>query len=123
MRKPTFIALISGTVSTMLFAIGMCMALLPEWDAFGAGVVLGILGIVLGIITLMIWRRMTGKAPVSLSLKSILAAIIGIIGALVLGVGMCFSMVWGRMAMGIIIGLIGIMILISLVPILKGIED
>lgn len=37
--------------------------------------------------------------------------ILGIVGALALGVGMCFTMVWGKMVMGIIIGLLGIIIL------------
>ncbi len=31
MKKSSFVALVLGTVSGMLFAIGMCMALLPEW--------------------------------------------------------------------------------------------
>lgn len=38
MKKSGFIALILGTVSGVLFALGMCMALLPEWDAFTEGV-------------------------------------------------------------------------------------
>ncbi len=29
--------MVLGTVSLMLFALGMCMALIPEWDAFKPG--------------------------------------------------------------------------------------
>ena len=34
MKKSSFAAMVLGTVSLMLFALGMCMALIPEWDAF-----------------------------------------------------------------------------------------
>lgn len=39
MKKENFIALILGTVGGLLFAPGMCMCLLPEWDAFTLGVI------------------------------------------------------------------------------------
>lgn len=41
MKKSSFIAMVLGTVSLMLFALGMCMALIPEWDAFKPGIVFG----------------------------------------------------------------------------------
>ena len=47
---------------------------------------------------------------------------VGVIGALALGVGMCFCMVWGKMVVGIIIGLAGIVILLCLVPLTKGLK-
>ena len=34
MKKSSFVAMILGTVSGILFALGMCMALISEWDAF-----------------------------------------------------------------------------------------
>ena len=37
MKKSSFVAMVLGTVSAVLFALGMCMALIPEWDAFQAG--------------------------------------------------------------------------------------
>lgn len=48
--------------------------------------------------------------------------LIGIIGALVLGVGMCLTMVWQNMALGVIVGIVGIIILLSLIPIIKGVK-
>ena len=33
--------MISGTASGVLFALGMCMALIPEWGAFKPGLPLG----------------------------------------------------------------------------------
>ena len=49
MKKSNFVALVLGTVSGVMFALGMCMALLPEWNAFKEGVVFGIVGIVLDL--------------------------------------------------------------------------
>ena len=123
MKKSSFIAMTLWTISGVLFAIGMCMALITEWNAFNAGIILGAAGIVLAIITLLARRKMENKAPIKVSGKTIGAILLGIAGALALGVGMCFSMVWGRMAIGIVIGLIGIMLLLMLIPLIKGIED
>ncbi len=123
MKKSSFIGMVLGTVSGVLFALGMCMALIPEWNAFEPGIVFGCVGVVLGLITLFIWRKMEHKAPIRISGKTILSIIVGIVGALALGVGMCFSMVWGQMVAGIAIGLIGIVILLCLIPITKGIKE
>ncbi len=123
MKKSSFTALVLGTVSGMLFAIGMCMALLPEWNAFWPGVIFGGVGLVLGLITLLVWRKLEHKAPVKVSGKSVLAIAVGIVGALLLGVGMCFCMVWGKMILGILIGMVGIVALLSLIPIIGGIRD
>lgn len=122
MKKSSFVAMILGTVSGVLFALGMCMALLPEWDAFKPGVIFGGVGLVLGLITVIIWRKMEGKQPVKLDRKLILTAVVGVIGALALGVGMCFCMVWGKMVLGIVIGLVGIVTLLCLIPLTKGIR-
>ncbi len=123
MKKSSFVALVLGTVSGMLFAIGMCMALLPEWNAFRPGVVLGATGAVLGCVTVAVWRKMTGKAPVRLSGKAVLTIAVGIVGALLLGVGMCFCMVWSKLVPGIVIGVVGIAVLLCLIPLVKGIEE
>ncbi len=123
MKKSNFIALVLGTVSGMLFAIGMCMALIPEWNAFRPGIIFGVLGLGLGAVTVALWRKLEGKAPVRLSGKNLLAIAVGILGALALGVGMCFCMVWGKMLLGIVIGLAGIVLLLCLIPLVKGLHD
>lgn len=123
MKKSSFVAMLMGTISGVLFALGMCMALIPEWEAFQLGIIFGGVGLVLGLITIIIWRKMEHKQPVQISGKTILTMIVGVIGALALGVGMCFCMVWGKMVIGVIIGLIGIVVLLSLIPLVKGIKD
>lgn len=122
MKKSSFVALVLGTVSGVLFALGMCMALLSEWDAFTEGVIFGTVGVVLGLITVFVWRKMEKKPSIKLSGKSIVAIIVGVIGALVLGVGMCLCLVWESFVIGTIVGLCGIVMLLSLIPILKGLK-
>ena len=115
--------MILGTVSVVLFALGMCMALIPEWNAFKPGVIFGCVGLLLGLITLIVWRRMEHKEPLHIAGKTVLTIVVGVVGALALGVGMCFSMVWGKMIMGVVIGLVGIVVLLCLIPVTKGIKD
>ncbi|MDO4547460.1 MAG: hypothetical protein Q4D04_05140 [Clostridia bacterium] len=123
MKKSSFVAMILGTVAGVLFALGMCMALVPEFGAFTPGVVLGCAGLVVGLIAVIVWRKMEHKAPIHITPKMVLSLAMGIVGALGLGVGMCFTMVWNNMVLGIIIGLVGIVILLCLIPIWKGIRD
>ena len=123
MKKSNFVALLFGTVSGLLFALGMCMALIREWNALRPGAAFGCAGLLLGLATFIAWRRMEHKRPIHISGKTVLSAAVGVIGALALGVGMCFSMVWGRMAVGIPVGLAGILALICLAPLVKGIRE
>ncbi len=123
MKKTTFITIVLSAISMMFFAIGMCMALIPEWNAFNQGIIFGSIGIVLGIITIITYRRMASKSPVEISGRMIASLLAGIAGALLLGIGMCFSMAWNNMILGIIVGIIGIAVLLSLIPIARGFKD
>lgn len=122
MKKSSFVAMMLGTVSLVFFALGMCMALLHEWNAFNQGIVFGVIGIVLGLVTLFVWRKMEHKAPIKLNGKVVGLTIYGIVGALVLGAGMCLCVVWSKFVVGTVIGLVGILMLLSFVPIIKGIK-
>lgn len=122
MKKSTFVSMILGTIGGILFALGMCMALIPEWNAFKPGIIMGLSGVAVLIIMVIVWRRMENKAPIKLSAKTIGATVIGIIGSLLLGVGMCLTMVWSHMAAGIVIGIIGIIVLLCLIPFVKGLK-
>ena len=122
MKKSNFVAMILGTIGGILFALGMCMALIPEWNAFWPGVIMGVIGAVVLLIMVLVWRKMENKDPIKLSGKTIGATLIGIAGALLLGVGMCLTMVWSSMVMGIIIGTVGIVVLLCLIPFIKGLK-
>lgn len=122
MKKSTFVAMILGTIGGILFALGMCMALIPEWNAFRPGVIMGVIGAVVLLIMVLVWRKMENKEPMKLSGKTIGATLLGIVGALLLGVGMCFTMVWSHMVAGIVIGIVGIVVLLCLIPFIKGLK-
>lgn len=74
MKKKNFVTMILSTVGGILFAIGMCMCLLPEWNAFHPGV------------------------------------------------GMCMTMVWNMLIPGILVGVVGIVLLLCLIPLVKGLK-
>lgn len=122
MKKSTFVAMILGTIGGILFALGMCMALIPEWDAFRPGIVMGGAGMAVLLVMVLVWRKMEDKAPVKLSGKTIGATLIGILGALLLGVGMCLTMVWSKMIVGILVGIVGILVLLCLIPFIRGLR-
>lgn len=122
MKKSTFVAMILGTIGGILFALGMCMALIPEWNAFNEGIIMGVIGMVVLLVMVLVWRKMENKAPIKPSGKTIGAILIGIVGALLFGVGMCLTMVWSNMVLGIIIGMIGIVVLLCLIPFIKGLK-
>ena len=122
MKKSNFVALILGTIGGVFFSLGMCMCLLPEWGMSKQGIVCGVIGAVVLLCTVLIWRKMENKAPIKLDGKTVGAVVVGLIGALLLGVGMCLSMVFSKMLLGIVIGLIGIVVLLMLIPLTKGLK-
>lgn len=124
MEKKNFVALIMSVIGGMLFALGMCMCLLPEWGVFNQGVVLGVIGAVELLVTWIVYRKMSGKQPVKLNAKIIGKVIYGIFAAIVFGVGMCMVLAFeGMMIPGIIVGLIGIVLLLCLIPMCVGLKD
>lgn len=122
MKKSNFVVLLLGTIGVVFFALGMCMALLPEWGMFNQGIVCGVIGLVVLLVTMLIWRKMEGKAPIRLNAKTVGSVVVGVLGALLLGVGMCLTMVFGKMFLGIVVGLVGIVVLLMLIPLVKGIK-
>ncbi len=122
MKKSSFVALMMGTVSGVLFSLGMCMALLPEWNAFKEGIILGVTGLILGVVTVLVWCKMEGKKMPKMSGKMVFRTIYTIVSSLVLGMGMCMCLVWQQMIWGTLVGLLGIVMLIALIPMIKGIK-
>ena len=123
MKKSNYFALILGTVSGVFFALGMCMALVSEWGMGKQGIVCGVIGLVLALVTYVVWRKMEGKAPVKVSGKAVATTLLGVVGALLLGVGFCLILAFSKMALGIVVGIIGIVVLLLLIPLLKGLHD
>ncbi len=122
MQRKNFVSMILGTIGGILFALGLCMCLLPEWDVFAPGVVMAAVGAAVLVIVLAVRRRMEGKPAVRLSGRAVGSAALGAAGALTLGVGMCLVMVWSMLVPGILVGIVGIVLLLCLIPLVRGIR-
>lgn len=123
MEKKTFITLVMSVIGGMFFALGMCMCLLPEWGVFNQGVVLGVIGAVELLITWLVHRKMTGKKPVKLNAKLVGKVLYGIIAAIVFGIGMAMVMAFEMMIPGTIVGIVGMVLLLFLIPMCIGLKD
>lgn len=123
MKKKDFVTLIMSTVGGILFALGMCMALVPEMGSLSAGIVAGVVGMAVLLAMVMVRRRMDGKPAIAFNGRTVGIALIGVAGAVVLGAGMCMVMVWNMMAVGIIVGIVGILALLCLIPVCRGLKE
>lgn len=123
MKKNHFINLIVCVVAGLLFSLGMCMCLLPEWNLFTLGIILTSIGGValasIGIIAYV--KNAKNRNPINWKLVG--KIFYGVISVLILGLGMCMIMVWNLIVVGIIIGIIGIVMLLFLIPMLLGFKN
>lgn len=122
MKKSDFITLIIGVVGGLLFSIGMCMCLLPEWNAFKEGVVVTAAGAVALIVLAVTLRIRSGKKAKPINWKLVGKTAFAVFGALVLGVGMCLVLVFEKMLAGILVGVVGIILLLCLIPMFVGLK-
>lgn len=124
MEKKNFIALVMSVVGGLLFSLGMCMCLLPEWGTLTEGVVLGTIGAIELLITWIVYRKMSGKQPIKMNAKIIGKVLYGIFATMVFGVGMCMTMVFeGMMIPGVVVGIVGVVLLLGLIPLCIGIKN
>lgn len=122
MKKKNFVTLVMSTVGGILFALGMCMGLLPEWNAQNQGIVVGLAGGAVLLAMVVVRRKMEGKPAIVWNGKAVGITLFGILGAIVLGVGMCMVMVWNMLVWGIIVGIVGIVLLLCLIPAIRGLQ-
>lgn len=123
MKKTNFITLVLAVVGTLLFGLGMCMTLLPEWEMMKPGIVCGAAGLIVLLAALIFWRRAEGKAPVRISGQTLGIAAIVTAGALLFGAGMSLCMAYGNMVFGMILGVAGIVVLLMLIPVTVGLKN
>ena len=108
MKKETLLEIILGTIGGLVFAIGMCMCLIPEWDLFTAGVVVAIIGFIVLLCIIPIYRKEHQK---KVSNKKtdwglVFTWTICVVGDLIMVFGMSKIMVGIPEKMDIIIGMI-----------------
>ena len=116
MKKSNFILLLVGTVAGLLFALGMCAALLPQWNAFSAGVLLCAVGIISCAVTFAVWWKKENKHLPKVNGKKLAKAAYAVLSVLVLGFGMCLCLVWQQFVWGVAIGVLGIAMIMFLIP-------
>ena len=108
MKKETLQEIILGTVGGLIFAIGLTMCLIPEWNLLKVGVIVSIIGFIILLCIIPIYRK---EHPKKVSNKNIdkglvLTWTIGVVGALIMGFGMSKIMVGNQETADIIIGMI-----------------
>ena len=123
MTKKYFLFLVLTVAGGLLFALGMCMCLLPEWNAFRPGVAVTALG-VLALLSIALTRWMTAGRPMpEINWKKVGKAAYCVVAALVLGTGMAMVMAFeGMMIPGILVGILGIVLGVGAIPVLKGLK-
>ena len=123
MKKETLLQIILGTIGGLVFAIGMCMCLISEWNLFTAGVVITIIGFIILLCIIPIYRK---EHPKKVNNNKtdwglVLTWIIGVVGALIMGFGMSKIMVGSPekmdMIIGLITGVVGLLICVLNYPI------
>lgn len=122
MKKETLLEIILGTIGGLVFAIGMCMCLIPEWNLFKAGIVVGIIGFIILLCIIPVYRsNHLKKTHEKINWSIVLTWVIGIIGALVMGFGMSKVMVDDPsktdLLIGIGTGIIGLLVCVLNYPI------
>ena len=64
MKKETLLEIILGTVGGSVFAIGMCMCLIPEWDLLKVGAVVTGMGFIILLCIIPVYRTSHPKRNV-----------------------------------------------------------
>lgn len=106
MKKETLLEIILGTIGGLVFAIGMTMCLIPEWDLLKAGIVVGIVGFIILLCIIPIYRKNhPKKVHGKINWGMVFTWLIGIIGALVMGFGMSKVMVGEPSKTDLLIGI------------------
>ena len=128
MKKDTLLEIILGTIGGLVFAIGMCMCLLPEWNLFTQGVVVSIIGFIILLCIIPVYRKEHPRKPHGpINWGLVLTFAVGIVGSLIMGFGMSKVMVGEAsttdMLVGIITGVVGLIICVLNYPVYSYIKN
>ena len=130
MKKETLLEIILGTIGGLVFAIGMCMCLLPEWNMFKAGVITTIIGFIILLCIIPVYRaahpkKVKENKPTDWGI--VLTWTVGVVGSLIMGFGMSKILVGDSstsdMIVGIITGVVGLVICVLNYPVYAYIKS
>ena len=128
MKKETLLEIILGTIGGLIFAIGMCIGLIPKWNMLKEGIIVGVIGFIILLCIIPVYRKNHPRAKVKKQTDWGIVAtwVIGVIGALVMGYGMSRVMVGettkSDMIIGIITGVVGLLVCVLNYPIYSYIK-
>lgn len=54
--------------------------------------------------------------------KDFITLVMSTVGGILFALGMCMTMVWNILVPGVIVGLVGIVLLLCLIPVIKGLK-
>ena len=122
MKKETLQEIILGTIGGLVFAIGLTMSLIPEWDLFKVGVIVSIIGFIILLCIIPIHKKgKPKKEKKQIDWGIVLTFIIGIVGSLIMGFGMSKIMVGSPdkidLIIGMITGIVGLLICVLNYPV------
>ena len=128
MKKDTLFSILLGTIGGLVFSVGMCMCLVTEWNMFTPGVIVTIIGFIILLCIIPIYRKDHPKkerGPINWGL--VITWTVGVIGSLILGVGMSLIMVGEAtktdMIIGMITGVVGLLVCVLNYPVYSYIKS
>ena len=120
MRKSSFAKLVLFVMLAFVFAIGMCMCLLPEWNMF----IPGVITTAVGGGALLIWGIAVffarGLYRVNFNVRLVGKILYAAICVLTLGAGMAMIMALDMFAVGICVGGAGLLLALFAIPMFIG---
>lgn len=128
MKKETLLEIILGTIGGLIFAIGMCMGLISEWNMLKEGIIVGLAGFIILLCIIPVYKKNHPKTKMRKRINwGIIATwVIGVIGALVMGYGMSRVMIdeatKSDMVIGLITGIVGLVVCVLNYPIYSYIK-
>ena len=123
MKKNQFVILIVCVVAGLLFSLGMCMALIEEWELFELGIVTTAIGAIalLSLGTIGYINTAHNRKPINWKFVGKISY--AVLSALVFGLGMAMVMAWNLIAWGLIVGVAGLIMLLFLIPMFFGFKE
>lgn len=128
MKKETLLEIILGTIGGLVFAIGMCMCLIPEWNMFKSGIIVSIIGFIILLCIIPVYKSSHPKKahnPINWGIA--ITWVVGVIGSLIMGFGMSKVMVGetskSDMIIGIITGVVGLVVCVLNYPVYAYIKN